>query len=159
LVINKNLQTIDQLSVFEANPHLVDLFVAVVQHWLSSRSINSELFIIQTLTELMDLMVYSPRFWNAFKNNSQIVNLFIGTQARPDMSAMTKSKILRIIKILSLRDHGQLPAPSSNLMRPRHDPNQMNRDYIGAETGALPQTSALMPVYEQQRSPYDDMQA
>lgn len=52
------------------------------------------------------------------------------------MSAMTKTKVLRIISILSLRDHRQLPEPPANL-RPRGT-NDGVRDRVGPESGALP---------------------
>ena len=72
-------------------------------------------------------MVYCPDFWNKFKN-SDVLHIFIQLQMRPDISAMTKQKILKIIQILSLRDSKQLPAPPANL-RPRREDTEF-RDFI-----------------------------
>ena len=82
--------------MFDQNPHLVELLLSVVHYWLSHPQLKQELFIVQSLIEFLDLMVYSERFWVTFKG-SKALNIFIQTQLRQDLSAITKSKVLRII--------------------------------------------------------------
>lgn len=146
VILAKALSSVESVRIFDQSPHLVDLFISVITFWLTEPTIKKEMFVVQSLIELLDALVYSPTFWNKFKH-AQILHSFIQIQLRPDLNTMTKSKILRIIQILSLREHRLIPAPPENL-RPKHD-ESFNRDRIDKwDGGVLPQQSQLQPVYE-----------
>lgn len=66
----------DNVRVFDANPHLADLFISVVSFWLGEQDIKSEAFVIQSLVELLEVLVYSPTFWTKFKG-ADCLHVFI----------------------------------------------------------------------------------
>jgi hypothetical protein len=78
LILQKSIQQVEQVQIFDRNPSLVDLLIAVIHYWLSSPHIKQEVFVLQSLIEFLDIIVYSPNFWMKFKG-SQALNLFIQT--------------------------------------------------------------------------------
>lgn len=76
LVLNKTVSSVESVRVFDQNPYLVDLFIAMITYWLQEPSIKQELFIVQSVAELLDAMVYSHIFWQTFKQ-SPILHTFI----------------------------------------------------------------------------------
>ena len=133
------------MAVLDRDAALTDLLLAVISHWLTGEA-GHDIFIAQSLVEMLDLLVYSRAFWTRFKASPQGLADFIKLQKRPDMTAATRSKALKIIKALSLPRHEQLPAPPSHLMQDRRA-LAIGLDHVGP-TGALQQQSQLMPIYD-----------
>jgi len=74
--LNKVLCNVESVQIFNKFPHLVELFISIVTFWLTDPSIKKEIFVVQTLAELLDAMVYSEEFWNRFKH-APILHTFI----------------------------------------------------------------------------------
>ena len=49
------------------NGHLVDLLISMIHYWMSEPALNTDVFIIQTVIEMLDNLVYSHKFWQKFK--------------------------------------------------------------------------------------------
>ena len=60
----------DQIQQLDKESHLVDLLISVIQFWLSNDTLRSELFIAQSLIEMLDGLIYSKRFWLKFKESA-----------------------------------------------------------------------------------------
>jgi len=74
--LNKCLNNVENVRIFDMYPHLVDLFISIVGYWLTEPSIKQEVFVLQSLIEILEAMVYSFEFWSKFKNAS-ILHAFI----------------------------------------------------------------------------------
>ena len=61
------------------NQHLVDLLIAVIKYWLSDPYLSKDLYITQIVIEMLDILIYSYRFWHQFKT-SEALNIFIKAQ-------------------------------------------------------------------------------
>jgi len=78
VILNKTLCNVESVQIFDKFPHLVDLFISLMTFWLTEPLIKKEVFVIQTLVELLDAMVYSQEFWARFKS-APILHTFIQT--------------------------------------------------------------------------------
>lgn len=90
---------------------------------------------------MLDMLIYSYRFWQNFKN-SEALNIFIKAQQKfgnDNLSAAMRTKALKIIKNLSLINHDQLP-PRDDDMGGRYQ-QFPTRDYVDPNRGVLPQQS------------------
>lgn len=111
LIVSKSLQNSQLIKYVlddpNRNQHLVDLLISVVKYWISDRHLSQDLYIIQIVIEMLDILIYSRRFWQNFKN-SEALNIFIKSQSKfnnENLSAAMRTKALKIIKNLSLIDH------------------------------------------------------
>lgn len=73
------------MAVLDRDPALTDLLMAVISHWLSGDA-GRDMFISQSLIEILDLLVYSRAFWTKFKASQAVLGDFIKLQKRPEVS-------------------------------------------------------------------------
>mmetsp|Transcript_4575 Transcript_4575/g.6936 ORF Transcript_4575/g.6936 Transcript_4575/m.6936 type:complete len:271 (+) Transcript_4575:92-904(+) len=75
LILAKCIRTFDQARVFDRHPHLASLVTPLCSFWLSHPGFEDELYIIQSVIELLDLLVYSEAVWKQIKSSSVMTQL------------------------------------------------------------------------------------
>ena len=111
LIVSKSLQNTRLITYVlddqNKNQHLVDLLISVLKYWMSDPYLSADFYITQIVIEMLDMLIYSRRFWQQFKS-SEALNIFIKAQQRiknDQSNVAMRTKALKIIKNLSLVNH------------------------------------------------------
>jgi hypothetical protein len=87
---------VENVRIFDMYPHLVDLFISIVGYWLTEPSIKQEVFVLQSLIEILEAMVYSFEFWSKNKNSENYLNSkFERPQTDPCSSSESQTQTRR----------------------------------------------------------------
>ncbi len=95
-----------------SNRVVLDLTLLMLQQWISEQ-VEHDAFILGSVVELVEMLIHSAQFWQAFKVMPCMAKM-LALSKRPQISAFIKTKIVSIVAALSKQSHNLIVPPVGN---------------------------------------------
>ncbi len=82
----------------------------MIQSWILEYADNDS-FILGSVVELIEIMIHSAQFWQAFKQMPVTARL-LNMSKKPNMNAFVKTKVISIVSAISKANHSMIRPPS-----------------------------------------------
>jgi hypothetical protein len=101
-ILSKVLDPTKVRIIFEdhGNGVLCDLTMHMIRLWVEE-FVDTDSFILTSVVELLEILLYSQRFWQSLKQAPMTTAKLLNISKRPTINALVKTKIMTVVTLAS----------------------------------------------------------